>query len=499
MRELARAALLLAPAVHAQFQFEIPPDMFGQMGGGGHFGGQRMGGQRQRRGGGGGESVPVGITNEFDWLKGTEWNWNNWRNIRFDPDGTFDAPTPDCQQHGKRACKWSTDDQTVYIQWGEAGLHKVKPTAMEPKEGTHLRGTRVKDREKCDAAFVRKEERDEDIDMYEVLGITDEATSAEVKKAYRRLSLKYHPDKCAGNVMNEKKGEEEPCDVAMNRVNLAYETLGDEDSRILYDTGGLEAVKEMKAEDERGGGGGGMDPFSMLFGGGGGGGGGRGGRNSKRGADAQIELGVTLEDMYNGNDVETTIKRRTVCRGCSGKTDGKCATCGRCPSKTRMVQRQMGNMIVQQEEEVPSKEKCKNEETTLKATVERGMDGGAEIKFPRMSEQSPGQIPGDVVMVLKQKKHRQFSRDGNDLHMDMTITLKEALLGFSRKVGHLDSHEVTVKQTKVTTPGEVKRIKGEGMPQHNFPSEFGDLFVKFSIKMPKELTDAQRQAIEANF
>ena len=66
-----------------------------------------------------------------------------------------------------------------------------------------------------------KEERDEDIDMYEVLGITDEATSAEVKKAYRRLSLKYHPDKCQGKVMNEKKGEEESCDVAMNRVNLA--------------------------------------------------------------------------------------------------------------------------------------------------------------------------------------------------------------------------------------------------------------------------------------
>ena len=112
---------------------------------------------------------------------------------------------------------------------------------------------------------------------------------------------------------------------------------------------------------------------------------------------------------------------------------------------------------------------------------------------------SRAQIPGDVVMVLKQKKHRQFSRDGNDLHMEMAISLKEALLGFSRKVTHLDSHEVTVKQTKVTTPGEVKRIKGEGMPQHNFPSEFGDLFVKFSIKMPKELTDAQRQAIEANF
>ena len=300
MRELARAALLLAPAVHAQFQFEIPPDMFGQMGGGGHFGGQwaasasarrrrrRVGARRHH------ERVRLAQGHRVGLEQLAQHPLRPGRHVR-----RADARLPAARQARVQV----VDDQTVYIQWGEAGLHKVKPTAMEPKEGTHLRGTRVKDREKCDAAFVRKEERDEDIDMYEVLGISDEATSAEVKKAYRRLSLKYHPDKCAGNVMNEKKGEEEPCDVAMNRVNLAYETLGDEDSRILYDTGGLEAVKEMKAEDERGGGGGGMDPFSMLFGGGGGGGGARG-RNSSAAPARRARRGA--EDMSTA----TTSRRR---------------------------------------------------------------------------------------------------------------------------------------------------------------------------------------------
>lgn len=160
------------------------------------------------------------------------------------------------------------------------------------------------------------------------------------------------------------------------------------------------------------------------------------------------------------------------------------------------VQREMRpGMIVQQQEEVQSKEKCKNEETVLKAHVERGMDVGSELTFPRMSEQLPGQIPGNIVMTLKQKPHGRFTRKGNDLHMDMVISLKEALLGFSKKFDHLDGHAVVVAQSKTTKPGETKRIKREGMPHHNFPSEFGDLFVKFQFKMPTELTEAQRTAI----
>merc|ERR1719245_2707469 len=115
-----------------------------------------------------------------------------------------------------------------------------------------------------------------------------------------------------------------------------------------------------------------------------------------------------------------------------------------------MVQREMRpGMIVQQQEEVHSKEKCKNEETILNA--------------------------------------------------DMVLTLKEALLGFSRGVEHLDGRTVTVAQTKITKPGETKRLKGEGMPHHNFPSEFGDLVVKFQIKMPAQLSGAQREAVESLF
>ena len=161
-----------------------------------------------------------------------------------------------------------------------------------------------------------------------------------------------------------------------------------------------------------------------------------------------------------------------------------------------MVQREKRpGMIVQQQEEVQSKEKCKNEETVLKAHVEQGMDNGAELTFPRMSEQLPGQIPGNIIMALKQKPHAKFTRKGNDLHMDMVITLKEALLGFSRKFDHLDGHPVVVTSSKITKPAEVKRMKGEGMPIHNFPSEHGDLFVKFQFKMPNQLSEEQKTLI----
>ncbi|KAJ1446970.1 DnaJ C terminal domain-containing protein [Pelagophyceae sp. CCMP2097] len=476
----ATPMLLLAEVARAQFQFEIPAGMFEQMHGMPQ-GGRSRGAPR--------ETLPQGIDEAFNWLKATNWNWNDWREVRFGADGRFEAPTPDCE---RGQCRWSTDKNTVYIRWGDSGLHKVKANAMVAAAGTTLKGKRLQDGEKCSAAFLSKDERDEDLDLYEVLGLDDEVEQKGVKQAYRRLSLKYHPDKCAGmaTVQVGDVAEEVECSKMMNRVNLAYEVLGDEDKRILYDTGGLESVKEGIEEDS----GGGMDPFSMLFGGGG------PRKRSKKGPDARVELVVTLDDMYLGNVVDATISRRVVCRKCAGRIDGKCAACGRCPNEVKTVQREMRpGMVVQQQEEVASKEKCKSEETTLKAHVEQGMAAGAEVKFPRMSEQLPGQIPGDVVVLLKQAPHARFTRKGQDLHMDMVITLKEALLGFSKTFDHLDGRKVTVSADRVTKPAEVQRVQGEGMPVHNFPSEHGDLFVKFQFKMPNELTAAQKDAVASLF
>jgi len=409
----------------------------------------------------------------------------SWREVRFEADGTFDAPTDSCAQ---RQCKWSADDNQVYIRWGSDGVHFVKPTKDEPVAGNMLKGKR-EDGERCEASFIKKELADEDLDFYEVLGLDEDAEGKEIKKAFRKLAIKYHPDKCSGKVEVEDYDEPIECATIMNRINLAYEVLGDEEKKILYDAGGMELVKQGVGDE---GGGGGMDPFAALFGGGG------RQQNRNRGQEAHVELGVSLEDMYNGNEVEARIQRRIVCRGCGPgkKHKPKCETCGRCPDEVKMVQRQMGpGMIVQQEERVASKEKCKTEDTALKTTIERGMADGSQIKFPRMSEQTPGQVPGDVIMTLKQKGHKTFKRDGKDLHMNLSITLKEALLGFSKTISHLDGHDVEIASKKITKPEQVKRLKGEGMPIHGVPSEFGDLLVKITVKMPTELTAEQQKAL----
>ena len=125
----------------------------------------------------------------------------------------------------------------------------------------------------------------------------------------------------------------------------------------------------------------------------------------------------------------------------------------------------------------------------------QGMDAGAKLTFPRKGEQTPGQIPGDIILLVKQEPHTVFTRKGKDLHMQMDITLREALLGFEKTVTHLDGHEVVVSQEGVSQPNEVLRIREEGMPVHNFPSQHGDLFVKLKLKMPRTLSESAKNAI----
>jgi len=319
----------------------------------------------------------------------------------------------------------------------------------------------------------------EEVDLYAVLELDEDATDKEIKQSYRKLSLKYHPDRNAGNSEAEEKFRE---------VSYAYEVLSSEEKKFLYDQGGIALVKE--AENDKGGG---HDIFGGFFG---------GMTRGNRGPDYQMRLRVTLEELYNGVEKETRIQRRVVCARCSSpnlseKAKKRCGKCGRCPNEYRMVQRQMGGFIVQQQEEVPSKEKCMNEEKTLTAHIERGMHEGQELRFKYMSEQKPKQIPGDVVLILSQSKHRQFERKKDNLFHTMKITLKEALTGFTRTITHLDGHEVEVNRVgQITRPFQTIVIQGEGMPVHEVPSQFGDLHVKFDVQFPMSLTNDQMEELK---
>lgn len=460
--------------------------MFGQAfggGGGGGFqqfqfggdGGGLFGGgdpRRQRQAPKWPKGTPQEPSKKFAFMKGTEWSWNNWRNVKFAKDGTFEAPTRDCQGG---QCKWSSSDQKskIYILWGDSGLHELSIEGKIPEKqdatsmkNLKMKGVRLADRDACSAAFVKvfdHEAADLDKDLYGTLGIEEDADDATIKKVYKKLSLKYHPDK-AGNDNDEARQ-------MFNDVRDAYEILNNAEKKILYDTGGMEAVKE-------------LDKGQV-----------------QRGDDIGHGLEVTLEELYNSGVKKAGLERRVVCRGCLAKPSmPKCAGCGRCPNEVRMVNRQVGpGMVIQQQEEVASKEKCKQEKTTIEVTIEKGMRTGEKITFPLMAEQRPGMLPGSVIFDLKTKKHAKFERRGDDLHLPMRITLREALLGWSQTIRHLNGHKVTISTNSVTKPFQVFKVKGEGMPQREDSASYGDLYVKVEIDFPKDLNDDQYTEVERIF
>merc|ERR1712113_228548 len=153
-------------------------------------------------------------------------------------------------------------------------------------------------------------------------------------------------------------------------------------------------------------------------------------------------------------------------------------------------------MVVQQEVMVEPKEKCKREEKTLSATIEKGMPDGEDIVFKYESEQKPGQIPGDVVLKLKTVQHPSFKRSRDTLSMKLSIPLRAALLGFETSFKHLDGHTVNLKRTGVTKPMQTIRIKGEGMPKHGTPSEFGDLIITFTVEFPAAIEPEMASGLE---
>jgi|688.fasta_scaffold848691_1 DnaJ-class molecular chaperone len=127
------------------------------------------------------------------------------------------------------------------------------------------------------------------------------------------------------------------------------------------------------------------------------------------------------------------------------------------------------------------------------------MDNGSEIVFEGESEQSPDWFPGDIIFVLRVRPHSRFTRKGYDLFTNVEITLKEALLGYSKRITHLDGHVVQIDFTGVTQPESVRIVPGEGMPHLDVTSTTGDMHVKFSVKLPKKLTDEEKKTVEGLF
>merc|ERR1719309_1493803 len=301
---------------------------------------------------------------------------------------------------------------------------------------------------------------------------------------------------------------------------MAYEVLSNPEKRKLYDQAGEQGIKEGGA-----GGGAGVNPmdiFDMFFGGGGGDPFGRGrARGPRRTKNLVHQLSVSLEDMYNGSTRKLALQKNVICDGCEG-VGGKAGAVQKCPNcwGTGMQVRiqQIGPGMMQQiqsmcgechgeGESVDPKLRCKKcngkkvirERKILEVHVDKGMEAGQKITFSEEGDQEPGMEPGDIIIVLDEKQHPVFKRNGMDLVMKMDISLTESLCGLKKTIPTLDERTLVIQ----TIPGEVlktgdfKAVQGEGMPQYRNPFEKGRLIFTFNVVFPTSLDPSIAEKLAA--
>lgn len=312
-------------------------------------------------------------------------------------------------------------------------------------------------------------------DFYKILGVSKNAKLNQIKKAYRTLAKELHPDKNPGDEDANKRFQD---------LGAAYEVLSDAEKRKIYDKHGEEGLSKGDV---------GGDPFSSFFGDFSffGGGGGNRDREIPRGGDIVMDLDVTLEELYSGNFVEV-VRYKPVAKPAKGTR--------KCNCRTEMVTQQLGpgrfQMTQQQVCDDCPNVKMVPEEKLLEIEIEPGMRDGQEYPFVAEGEPHIDGEPGDLRFKIKQQKHRRFERKGDDLYTNVTISLKDALVGFEMDIQHLDGHMVHVVRDKITWPGARMRKPGEGMPNYENNNVKGQLFITFDIDFPKgTLTEEEKEAL----
>jgi len=336
----------------------------------------------------------------------------------------------------------------------------------------------------------RREKKEKDTKLYDELGVEPTATDAEIKKAYRKLALKYHPDK---NPDDPEK---------FKNISAAFEVLSDEKKREIYDKYGEEGLRE-------GGGGEGHSPFDifdMFFGGGG-----RRKQGEKmRGRDTVHQMKVSLEDLYSGTTRQLAVQKNVICETCNGigGKEGSVLKCDQCNGTGMQVRmRQIGPGMVQQiqqpcrpcnqtGEKINEKGRCKTcmgkkvekQRKILKCEIDKGMKDGQKLTFTGEGDQAPGTEPGDIVIVLDEKEHDVFTRQGSDLYIRMEVGLADALCGFTRTIKTLDNRTLILNSHpgEVIRPKQLKCVEDEGMPIYGDPTEKGRLVIDFQIVFPKD-------------
>lgn len=347
-------------------------------------------------------------------------------------------------------------------------------------------------------------------DYYEVLGVDRSVSETDLKKAYRKLALKYHPDRNQGD-----KGAEE----RFKEAAEAYEVLSDERKRQIYDRAGHDGLRS-----------GGMNPqyqdlgdifshfgdiFAEFFGGASGFGGfpGQGGGRPRAtvGADLRYDLEITLEDAKAGTRKSIEISRSVSCESCggTGAKNGEMTTCAVCQGRGQVVQGRGGFMIATTCRacggmgQIP-REACSacdgrgHKEVTkrLDVRVPPGVDTGVRLRVQGEGDAGMfGGPPGDLYVFVAVKQHEMFVRHDADLHCELGVSYSMACLGGAAIVPKLGGGEVEVTIPTGMQPGNAVRVQGEGMPRLGGRGE-GDMVVHLTIQVPTKVDDAQRKALE---
>ncbi len=364
-------------------------------------------------------------------------------------------------------------------------------------------------------------------DYYEVLGVAKTASADEIKSAYRKLALKWHPDRWVNGSDAEKKTAEENFKEAAE----AYSILSDPDKRAKYDQFGF-------AADQMGGGAGGFDfggmdindflrnifggSFGFDFGGFGGGGfGGFGGEESQqrtlRGRDIRTSVKLTLEEIANGCEKEISLERARPCPDCGGKgakSDADIKTCPTCGGQGRV--RQQTRSLFGMGYSITTCPQCQGEgkiitnpcrrcngtglerrRETVRVRIPAGVENGMQITIRGEGHAAPhGGVNGDLLVVINEVQHPQLQREGNNLFFTRVISVMDAMLGCEVSIPCLDG-SYKVKVEPGTQSGTVVKLRGKGLPSvQGYGRGTGDLYVKFLVWVPHKLSRSEKEALE---
>ncbi|KAG2672473.1 hypothetical protein I3843_13G036100 [Carya illinoinensis] len=326
--------------------------------------------------------------------------------------------------------------------------------------------------------FGRAPKKSDNTKYYEILGVSKSASQDDLKKAYRKAAIKNHPD---------KGGDPEK----FKELAQAYEVLSDPEKREIYDQYGEDALKE-----GMGGGGGGHDPFDIFqsfFGGNPfGGGGSSRGRRQRRGEDVVHPLKVSLEDLYNGTSKKLSLSRNAICSKCKGKgsKSGASIKCSGCQgSGIKVSIRHLGPSMIQQMQHACNE--CKGTGETI-----NDKDRCPQCKGEKVVQEK--KVLEVIVFVLQQKEHPKFKRKGDDLFVEHTLYLTEALCGFQFILTHLDGRQLLIKSEpgEVVKPDQYKGINDEGMPMYQRSFMKGKLYIHFAVEFPDTLSPEQCKTLE---